>query len=349
MTRAPFPSIARPILLAGRLGLAALAGCGSCEKSPEPSSSGSGTAASSATPPGASTTGSAAASAQVVPMRDAGPAAARIVAIGDLHGDLAATRKVFRLAGAIDAKDKWVGGKLVIVQTGDAVDRGDDDRAILDFLERVKNEALAAGGDLVAMSGNHEIMNASFDFRYVTQPAFVAFDDIKPKSPAVGAALEKLDSTTRGRAAAFAPGGPYAAMVAKRPVIHRAGDTLFVHGGILPKHVTYGLDRINDETRAWLLGERSEPPRILVQEDGPIWSRMYSAAPGREECEILDKTLAMTGAKRMVMGHTVQRNGVTSACAEKAWRIDVGLSKFYGGAPQALAIEGDKLTVLKEP
>jgi len=282
-------------------------------------------------------------------MRDAGPAPPRIVAIGDLHGDLEATRKVLRLAGAIDAKDAWVGGKLVVVQTGDAVDRGDDDRAILDLLERLKADALKAGGDVVAMSGNHEIMNATFDFRYVTQPAFAAFDDVKPKSPAVSAALEKLDSTTRGRAAAFAPGGgPYATMIARRPVIHRAGDTLFVHGGILPKHAVYGLDRINDETRAWLLGDKSEPPRILVQEDGPIWSRMYSAAPGREECEILDKTLAMTGAKHMVMGHTVQRNGVNAACGGKAWRIDVGLAKVYGGAPQALAIEGDKFTVLKD-
>ena len=53
---------------------------------------------------------------------------ARIVAVGDLHGDLAATRAVLRLAGAIDDKDHWVGGELVLVQTGDEIDRGDDDR-----------------------------------------------------------------------------------------------------------------------------------------------------------------------------------------------------------------------------
>jgi hypothetical protein len=57
----------------------------------------------------------------------------------------------------------------------------------------------------------------------------------------------------------------------------------------------------------------------------------------------------MLGAKRMVMGHTVQRNGVNAACEGKAWRIDVGLSKFYGGPIQALAIEGDAVKVLKEP
>lgn len=255
---------------------------------------------------------------------------------------------MLRLAGAIDAKEAWSGGKLVVVQTGDAVDRGDDDRAILDLLERLKGEAAKAGGELVAMSGNHEIMNATFDFRYVTERSFAAFAEVKPESDGVTAALQHLDAPARGRAAAFAPGGPYATMIAKRPVIHRAGDTVFVHGGVLPKHVAFGIDRINSETAAWLLGKQSEPPRPLGQEDGPLWTRMYSAAPGREECATLSETLRLLGAKRMVMGHTVQRNGVSSACDGKGWRIDVGLSKFYGGPTQALAIEGDVVTVLKE-
>jgi hypothetical protein len=318
------------------LGLAPLAGCGGCERAPEPASAAIGAASA----PSASN-----ARAHV---REAGPAPARLVAIGDLHGDLEAARKVLRLAGAIDAKDAWSGGKLVVVQTGDAIDRGDDDRAILDMLERLKGEAAKAGGELVAMAGNHEIMNASFDFRYVTPPAFASFAEVKASSDGAAAALAHLEASSRGRAAAFAPGGPYATMIARRPVIYRSGDTVFVHGGVLPKHVTFGIDRINDETAAWLLGRQSEPPRLLAQEDGPIWTRMYSAAPGREECAMLAETLSMLGARRMVMGHTVQRGGVSPACDGKAWRIDVGLSKFYGGPTQALVIEGDVVTVLKE-
>ena len=53
-------------------------------------------------------------------MKSARPAPPRLVAIGDLHGDLDATRRALRLAGAIDAKDAWIGGKLMVVQTGDA-------------------------------------------------------------------------------------------------------------------------------------------------------------------------------------------------------------------------------------
>ena len=334
MWRAAFPFGSRVWLFA----VAVLVGCTGCTGCERPGAGDAPGAAAAARPP-ASTP---------APAREAGPAPARLVAIGDLHGDLEATRKVLRLAGAIDAKDAWIGGNLVVVQTGDAIDRGDDDRAVLDLLERVKGDAARGGGELVAMSGNHEIMNASFDFRYVTGPAFGTFADVKPKDPGVAAALEHVDAPARGRAAAFAPGGPYAAMLSRRPVIYRSGDTVFVHGGVLPKHVAYGVDRINDETRAWFLGEKSEPPRILVQEDGPIWSRMYSAAPGREECAVLTETLDKLGARRMVMGHTVQRGGISPACDGKAWRIDVGLSRFYGGPTQALEITSDVVKVLKE-
>ena len=55
------------------------------------------------------------------------PAPPRLLAFGDVHGDLQATRQALRLAGAIDAHDRWVGGPLVVVQTGDQLDRGDDE------------------------------------------------------------------------------------------------------------------------------------------------------------------------------------------------------------------------------
>lgn len=141
------------------------------------------------------------------------PAAPRVVAIGDLHGDLAATRKALRLAGAVDEKDAWIGGPLVVVQTGDDIDRGDDDRAVLDLLESVAAAAEKAGGALVLLNGNHEIMNVDLDFRYVTEGAFQAF----------GGSAGPLESDPRvasqsprakARAAAFLPGGEYARKLA---------------------------------------------------------------------------------------------------------------------------------------
>jgi hypothetical protein len=274
------------------------------------------------------------------------PAAPRVVAIGDLHGDLDHARRALRLSGAIDAHDRWVGGALVVVQTGDEIDRGDDDRAILDLVENLRKQAAAAGGALIALLGNHEIMNASLDFRYVTGPAFAAFS-LFDRADA-GPLPEGVPTEGGGRAAAFAPGGMYAKILATRPFVVKVGDAVFVHGGILPKHVAYGLDRMNDELEGWLLGTRARPPAALVAEDGPVWTRAYSNDEGGLDCVDLTRVLEELGASRMVVGHTVQSRGVNSACDGKVWRIDVGLAHYFGGPVQVLELRGDAIAPLQE-
>ena len=277
--------------------------------------------------------------------RSSRPEAPRVVAVGDLHGDLDMARRVLRKAGAIDEKDAWIGGNLVLVQTGDAVDRGDDDRKILDLLERLRVQAKAAGGELIAMAGNHELMNAARDFRYVTPGGLAAFADLDPHT----GKPDDVEPSARGRAVAFSPGGAYALKLADHPVIVRVGDSVFVHGGVLPKHVTMGIDVINDGTRDWLLGKSPHPPAGVLADDGPVWTRLYSdGSPADGTCEKLARTLESLSAKRLVMGHTVQKGGINSVCDGKAWRIDVGLSRYYGGPVQALEIRGGAATVLKE-
>jgi hypothetical protein len=112
------------------------------------------------------------------------PAAKRVVAIGDLHGDLAATRSAFKAGALIDDKDAWIGKDTVVVQLGDILDRGDDEQAILDLIFKLEGEAKAAGGELVMLLGNHELMNAAGDFRYVTPGAMKDFDDASPREGA---------------------------------------------------------------------------------------------------------------------------------------------------------------------
>ncbi|MBI4956073.1 MAG: metallophosphoesterase [Myxococcales bacterium] len=276
------------------------------------------------------------------------PAPKRLVAVGDLHGDLAATRRVLRLAGVLDEADHWAGGDAWLVQTGDQIDRGDDDRAVLDLFERLPAEAQVAGGRVLALLGNHELMNVALDFRYVASASFASFVGVPGADPA-GPGLARLPEPERARAAAFRPGGPYARLLAMRPLYALVGDSVFVHGGLTPKHVRYGLDGLAGEVGAWLRGEAAGPPALVAAEDGPVWLRRYSAAPDSEDCRVLADTLAALGARRMVVGHTVQRGGVSSACDERVWRIDVGLSASYGGKPGALAIEGDRVTVIAEP
>jgi hypothetical protein len=273
------------------------------------------------------------------------PAPQRLVAIGDLHGDLDATRRVLRLAGAIDASDAWIGGALFVVQTGDQIDRGDDDRAILDLFDRLRGEAKAKGGTVLALNGNHELMNVELDFRYVTSGSFATFAEFaRDNHP--GAA--RLSEAQRGRGTAFLPGGVYARRLAERPVVAIVGDSVFVHGGLLMKHLVYGLEKLDSETRAWLRGEQPSPPRAVVAEDGVVWLRDFSAQTGQRECAELATLLDALGVKRLVMGHTPQKPSINEACDGRAVRIDAGMARFYGGQVQAFEIAGGKTRVLKE-
>jgi hypothetical protein len=86
----------------------------------------------------------------------------------------------------------------------------------------------------------------------------------------------------------------------------------------------------------------------------PQWTRLYSDDPDSSACSVLEKALNALGAKRIVMGHTIQQSGITSACGARAWRIDVAMAAYYaarndyGGSVEVLEIVGDSVRVLKE-
>lgn len=276
------------------------------------------------------------------------PEPERLVAIGDLHGDLAATERALRLAGAMDESGKWIGGSLVIVQTGDQLDRGDGEQAILELLARLQHEAKAAGGAIHILNGNHEFMNAMGDLRYVTPGGLVDFADapgVDVDDRALDPLRAKVPKRAMSRVAAFLPGRPWAKELGKRNTVVVVGDTAFVHGGVTPAYAD-DITTLNREARAFLNGERSEPPKAIVDPDGPVWSRHYSDQPDASDCALLDQALAKLEVKRMVVGHTVHTEGIQSACDEKVWMVDVGMAAHYGGPTQVLVIAGAEVSVL---
>ena len=270
----------------------------------------------------------------------------RVVAIGDLHGDLTAARRALRTARVIDETDRWIGGDSVVVQTGDLLDRGDDERPLLEWLDRLADIAKAAGGAIYRVQGNHEVMNVAADFRYVTEAGFAAFADF---ARAPGASRwQEVPAKRRGRLLAFLPGGPWAKRLAVHPVVLMVNDSVFVHGGLSPMHLRYGLERINTDLSAWMRGT-APLSALLASDNAPYWLRTYGDSVTEAECHALDDILVRLSAKRLVIGHTPQRGGISFACGGRVARIDVGLSRAYGSRPaQVLAISGSEVSVLKE-
>lgn len=285
-------------------------------------------------------------------------ASGKVVAIGDLHGDLAAAKQALVLAGAIDSVDHWVGGNLTVVQTGDQIDRWHDDRKILHFFSILQNEAMAQGGQVILLNGNHELMNVASDFRYVTPKSFKGFLDfpMSSRQPILKSRLPRgIWLSSPGviqRTDAFRPGAPYARFLARRHLFAIVNDTVFVHGGLTSVDLAYGLAKMDEEVRRWLQ-EGIMPPDGRVKEmltskseNNPVWERIYSNGDlDVKVCRLLDPVLTALGVKRMVVGHTIQ-NGINSACNGKVWRIDVGLSRGYDAlSSEVLEIEGDVCTV----
>lgn len=273
------------------------------------------------------------------------PPVSRLVAIGDLHGDLEATRRALRLANAIDASDRWIGGDLTVVQVGDILDRGDDGLEILELFDRLSSEAHANGGAIHLLNGNHELMNVKLDMRYVSVGGYLDYLPGDIRDPDSATAQDVVDGIGQ-RILAFRPGGEMALRFARRNVITVIGSSLFVHGGVLPHVADYGIERLNQETRQWIRKEAPCPPEVLLAADGPVWSRHYSDEPDEDDCLLLEETLRKLNVSRMIVGHTVQPAGISSACDGRVWRIDVGMADHYGGEAAVLELCNDEVRAL---
>lgn len=253
-------------------------------------------------------------------------APARVVAVGDLHGDPDAALAAFRLAGVVDAAGAWSGGDTWLVQTGDVTDRGPDSRGVMRLLTRLEGEAATAGGRVVALDGNHEVMNLMGDWRYVSPEDLAGYGG------------------EAARRAAFAPDGPEGAWVLAHDVVAQVDGTVFVHGGIDARWAAYGVRGLNAMARAAMT--RQGPPEVLG-DDGPLWNRAYLLDDAVTACAELERALLALGADRMVVGHTTQRDGrVAERCGGRLWGIDTGVSAHYGRHLAAIEIVGDRVRAL---
>src|SRR5579863_3887269 len=91
----------------------------------------------------------------------------RIVAIGDIHGDLEVFVNLLKTAKLVDNRNNWIGGKTHLVMPGDFIDRGNNSRKVMDLLMSLEPQAQKAGGRVHALLGNHEAANLYGDLRYV--------------------------------------------------------------------------------------------------------------------------------------------------------------------------------------
>lgn len=306
---------------------------------------------------------------------------ARIVAVGDLHGDFQAWQAIASAAGLIDANGHWAGGKTTLVQLGDILDRQPDSLKIVRSLQQLQSEAPRAGGRVIVVLGNHEAMNLLGDFRYTTPGEIAAFVDNRSTARreqyyiAIRKQLEAANPNAAPSAVreawiaahplgwvehkqAWSPSGELGRWATRNPAIVKIDGTLFVHGGLSAEYSKLPLEDINRRIAAAMAAGDGGPSTILYDPLGPLWYRgLVTRDADADQVRAketpppqlisadqeLDVVLSAFGAQRLVVGHTPSLAGIQLLSNDRLARIDTGDSRAYGGVLSWLEIIGGKM------
>lgn len=287
----------------------------------------------------------------------------RIVAVGDVHGAYDRLLEILRAAAVIDARNRWIGGRTHLVQTGDVLDRGPDSRQALEFLRRLARDAERAGGRVHALMGNHEAMRLLGDFRYVMPGEYAAFTNAESEATR-RAVIDKSPADQRARLEAETPLGMIEMIRAMGPgqdpgkylrtldTAVRINGIVFVHGGISPAVAPMTCADINDTVRRELGPDfektRAKPSDSLTaREDGPLWYRGLANEPDGFAPEV-KKILAAQHARAIVVGHSPAPGPIRTRFDQTVFLIDTGMQPAYlpDGRASALEIRGGVFTAV---
>ena len=246
------------------------------------------------------------------------PAQKRLVAIGDLHGDLIATLKVLKLAEVIPQSSRindinnihWCGDSTWVIQLGDQIDRCRPDdlvqncikdfddvfedegnnQVIFQLFLRLDDEAKQYGGRVLGLLGNHELMNVDKDFRYVSPKEFLEY--VPQNQRTTKYTKDGFPLGYYHRAKAFERGGNIAKIYSiKKKSITTVGSFVFVHGGLSIDLVKkYSFAQVNQIVSKWLLKQTNETEEKMFDEIfrddddmSPFWCRLFSEEEGEDE------------------------------------------------------------------
>lgn len=300
--------------------------------------------------------------AQAIPDTFAG--VERVVAVGDLHGDLDRFVTVLRQAQLIDESSHWTGGRSHLVLCGDMIDRGSRSAQVLDLVMALEEQAIQAGGRVHALIGNHEAMNVESDFRYVSAEDYESFrtpDSERLRRNQMETALSNLRLNGQEpsdveawirqylaahplgwveRSLAFGPQGKYGKWLGQHNAIVKINDALFMHGGLSEKYVKRHVNDINERVRSELSNPNRMRGGISHDEEGPLWYRGLIQAPEDDPAELrlVSRILEFQGVRHIVVGHT-PNPAVMPRFDGRVIGVDVGLARVMSGQPAFLLVE----------
>ena len=305
----------------------------------------------------------------------------RIVAVGDAHGAFDRYTAILREAKLLDTRLRWVGGNATLVQVGDALDRGDDSRKVLDLIRRLEAEAPKAGGQVRFVLGNHEVMRMAGDWRYVSKADYASFEtpqanDMRERLYAEALKVAETDARTKGdkfdekefrqtflektplgsaeMIAMFSESGEYGRWLRQHDIMARINGIVFVHAGPGRAFADRGCDGLNADARNEIKSLNLRDPdlkkKLLWSPEGPLWYRGFVGVEPVASDNDVTAILKALDASRMVIGHTATKPGrIRSYYDGRILAIDSGMlgGEFFSeGVPSALEIDKGTFTAI---
>lgn len=93
--------------------------------------------------------------------------------IGDVHGHIDKLVTLLQDTGLVNEDLQWAGRDATLCFMGDFVDRGPDGIAVIELVMRLQKEAAEAGGRVLAVVGNHDLILVAV---YYFPDAHLAYD-----------------------------------------------------------------------------------------------------------------------------------------------------------------------------
>jgi hypothetical protein len=98
------------------------------------------------------------------------PGLPRLVAVGDVHGELEGFQEILLAENLINSEKNWSGTRDVLLQIGDMVDRGPFSLESVAYLRQLQKQAEIAGGQVIRLLGNHELLVLQEVYYYCNYP-----------------------------------------------------------------------------------------------------------------------------------------------------------------------------------
>lgn len=268
----------------------------------------------------------------------------KIVAVGDIHGDLTSLLVILYASHIIDDNLEWVGGDTFLIFTGDLLDdyrnsdgidfikqHPADEITIISYLADLNTQSLKMGGRVLLCLGNHELINIIENrFVYVSERTKKYFiDNLSSREEQF-----RPNSTLRQKLSCLF-----------EPFILINNKYFFCHAGLTPKfiedlsvHYKQGVmenlaEFSRDMKNIIIFGCNSDNEWIMEHimrghAESFFWTRYYRSK--NEGCSIFENAAKLLGLSNLILikGHDTQDN-IVESCNKKIYIIDTTISRSF--------------------